>query len=172
MAIIEDSEHYHMPIDTVENLNLDTAWHYLTKTLSIADYVANNYIGDLQEKSQPAIFFMFFPNNMIIISYSWAYAFTMIGCLFALVSIWLRHRRKIHLVIFSNISLILLSIISLASLILFIEGSYLIWFPMLIISLTELLDRLKWLQFALYLVAIAVTLILWVPLIYFALILV
>lgn len=164
MAIIEGSEHYHRSTDNFENLNRNSAYHYLTITLGLADYVANNSLlgMDIHEE---AVFFPFLPNNMILLTYSWAYILFIFSIALATAFLFYEAKYK-RLNIYSTLCVLALIMFSIFSAIFFHAGSYLFWIPLLTTTIPKFLK--KWLV-AYYITKIISrisTIILWIPLIY------
>jgi len=171
MAIVEGFEHYHRPTDNYENLNNNTAWHYLTTTLGLAEYAAYNSLEELQGQSSSAVFFPFLKNNLILLSYTWANVFCVLACLLALAYLAYQYIKKRPLATLTNISLLILIPLSVVLSIIFTAGSYLVWVPLLFMTLTAFLKNWEVLYRVVQMVSIVIISLLWIPLIYLIMIL-
>jgi len=169
LAIIDGHEHYHRPTDTFENLNRNTAWHYLTTTLGLADYAANNSLERLGARPRRAIFFPFLPGNMVVISSPWIHILRDLAIALAITFfVYERKTKKTRVTIYS-IYLLFLAALSIVATIFVPTGEYLVWLPLLVMSVTAFLK--KWIvayRVAQLLSRITV-LLLWVPLVYLVL---
>ena len=149
--------------DSYENLNRATAWHCLQTTISLADYAANNSLEDLQEPSREAVFFPFLPGGIVLMTDITSNVICAIACVFALVVGTLRVRKKQPN---STSSTILMSLLILASIIcstFFTAGSYLLYIPLLLMTITSLIKTWPKAHIAAKMVSGVIVLILWVP---------
>jgi len=124
LAIVQGGEHYHTPTDDFTHLNRNTAWHYLTTVLEFVDYAANNSLYGLHDNSSNAIFFMLLPGNMVVISYTWAYILCGLAVLLALAYFIIQIKNKRLKMSQSTVALLVLTILSIISALLFHVGSY------------------------------------------------
>jgi hypothetical protein len=83
-AMGEGVEHYHMPTDSYENLNKNSAWQYLRTTLAFADYAAHNTTDELRRPSQDAVYFPFMPGFMVLMSAFVSHLLGTAACVLAL----------------------------------------------------------------------------------------
>ena len=169
MAAIEGLEHYHQPTDNYENLNRDTAWHFLTVTLGFAQYAADNSLDTLQEQSSQAVFFPLFPGNMVLLSYAWAYILCILACLLALAYFVYEYKNKRKLVSFTNIRILVFVILSLTITTIFNAGSYLFWLPLLAMTITAFTRKWEMAYRITQMASRLIVLLLWVPLVYLTL---
>jgi len=170
LAIIEGLERYHTPTDTYDTLNRSTAWHYLTTTLGLANYAANNPLDELRAPSTRAVFFTLLPGNLVILSYLWAYILCAVACLLALAYIVLSRKKKRLKASPQIIVMLTLIILSIISAIFFHTGSYLVWLPLLAMSICAFLEKRPAAYRVAWMLSLIITLLLWVPLIYAGLI--
>jgi len=170
-AILGGHEHYHTMTDTYENLNRNTAWHYLATTLALADYGANNSLAALREPSQNAIFFTFLPDNMVVLTTTMANI--LMGLAFSVALAFLFYRFKTKMQKSLTITILLMALILLTALILIFLSmlSYLFWIPLLAVSIAAFLKKWTIVYRSAMVVSGAITLLLWVPPIYLLLLL-
>ena len=170
-AILGGHEHYHTMTDTFENLNPNTAYHFLVTVMGLADYTANNSLASLNNPSQEAIFFTFLPGNMLVLTVTTANILA--GLSFAIALAFLVYRFKAKMEKCQLITAILMIlIIATTFVLLFISTlSYLFWMPMLFISTSAFLKKWKLVYKTALTVSVALTLLLWVPPIYLLLLL-
>jgi len=165
-AVLGGNEYYHTPYDTYENLNRDTAWHYLIMTMALADYAANNSLLPLREPSAEALFFPFLPGDMLVmtttaaniltgLAFAVALAFLIYSFLTKMPKSWLIRTLLALLMVATALTLILVSVLS-----------YLFWIPLLAVSAAAFLKRCPLLYRCAMTVSGVVALLLWVPPIY------
>ena len=157
--------------DTFENLNPNTAYHFLVTVMGLADYAANNSLASLQQPSQEAIFFTFLLGNMLVLTVTTANILT--GLSFAIALVFLAYRFKTRMEkcqLITAISMIL--IVATTLVLIFISTlSYLFWMPMLFVSTSAFLKKWKLVYKTALTLSAALTLLLWVPPIYLLLLL-
>jgi len=170
-AVLGGNEHYHTMTDNFENLNRNTAWHYLVTVLGLADYAANNSLFLLNESSQEAIFFPFLPGNMLVLTLTTANI--LMGLAFALALAFLIYRFKTKMQKSLLITILLIVQIILTLLILLFASvlSYMFWIPLLAVSVSAFLKKLTLAYRSAMVATGAITLLLWVPPIYLLLLL-
>lgn len=137
-AAVGGGEHYHEPTDNFENLDRNTAWHYLQTVLAIADYAASNSLDNLGKTPQDAVFFPFFPGNTVLMTSLVSNILCAGICLLSVFLIALDIKRKQFKISFSFILMIILILLSIASSIWFIAVSYLMYLPLLAMCLVKL----------------------------------
>ena len=167
LAVIGGVEHYHRPSDNFRHINRNTAWHYLTTTLGLADYAAGNSLDRLSvpPPSGNTIFFPLMSGNLVIFSRTATYVLCVLAVLLALAVSVYRHGKK-RKALFSSIVLLTLAVLSVISAVYFYEGSYLFWFALLAMSVTALLEGIRPLHIAATMISRTLALLLWVPWIY------
>jgi len=169
LAIIGGFEDYHQATDTFENLNRNTAWHYLTTTLGLADYAANKPLDRLRGQPRRAVFFPFLPGNMVVLSYLWAYILCALAIVLAVAFFVYGRKIKKTKTTFYPVYLLFLAALSLASTVFFPAASYLVWLPLLLMSLTAFLKKWEVAYRASQALSRITVLLLWAPLIYLVL---
>ena len=167
MAIIEGAQHYHMPTDTFENLDRNTAYHYLTVTLGLANYVANNTLSSM-DVAENAVFFPFFPNNMIVLTYTWAYILCIFSIVLAIAFLFIEYKNNRLSIYFASYVSMLIAF-STASAIFFHAGSYLFWIPLLTTVIVRFFQKWLIIYYIAKIISRISTLILWIPLVYVSL---
>jgi len=165
-AGIEGVEHYHMPTDNYENLNLNTAWHYLKTVLALADYAANNSLEDLRKPSGDAVFFPFLPGVTVLMAAWVSQVLGVIICLLAVSFMIIQIRRRNFKVSFSNIIMGALVLISALSAIWFSAGSYIFYIPLFAMVVTKSLKKWPAAHIAALALSITTALISGVPVIF------
>jgi len=166
LAIIDGHEHYHRPTDTFENLNRNTAWHYLTTALGLADYAANNSLERLGARPRRAVFFPFLPGNMVVISYPWAQVLCALAIVLALAFFVYERKIKKARLTFGSIYLLFLAALSVVAAIFLPTAGYLVWLPLLAMLITAFLKRWAVAYRVAQMLSRVTTLLLWVPLVY------
>ena len=170
-AILGGNEHYHTMTDTFENLNRDTAYHFLVTAMGLADYAANNSLAGLREPSQDAIFFTFLPGNMFVMTVTTANILIGLSFAFAIAFLFYRFKMKIEKSWFITILLSILIVATILLLLFLNTLSYLLWIPLLAISISAFLKKWTLAYRSAMTVSAALTLLLWVPPIYLVLLL-
>jgi len=166
LAIIGGFEHYHQPTDTFGNLNKNTVWHYLTTTLGLAAYAANNPLERFGPRPRWAVFFPFLPGNMAVISYFWMYILCALAAALAVAFFVYERRIRKARVTFYHIYLLFLAALSIAATVLLPTGGYLVWLPLLAMSVTAFLKS-WWVAYRVAQMCTRITvLLLWAPLVY------
>jgi len=165
-AILGGHEHYHTMTDNFENLNRNTAWHYLTTTMALADYAANNSLARLREPSRDAIFFPFLPGNMVVLTMTTANILMGLAFAVALAFLIYKFKSKMQKSLFITILLIVLIIATTVVLIVLSVLSYLFWIPLLAVSVSAFLKKWKLAYRCAMTASAAITLLLWVPPVY------
>ena len=143
IASIQGGEHYHTPTDDFAHLNRNTAWHYLTTVLEFVYYAANDSLYGLHDNSSNAIFFMLLPGNMVVISYAWSYMLCGLAVLLAIAYLVIQIKNKCLKMSLSTVELLVLTILSIISVLLFHVGSYLFWLPLLLTVITAFMKKWK-----------------------------
>ena len=166
MAIMDGIEHYHQPTDNFENLNRNSAYHFLVITMRLTEYAANNSLERLQRQSGSAVFFPFFPGNLVVISFMWAYVLCVFSILLALAFFVIEYKKKCLRFSFTALSMSVLIIFSVLSAVIFHEASYLFWIPLFGMTITAFSRKWAVVYSALRAVSILAALLLWVPLVY------
>ena len=165
-AILGGNEHYHTMTDTFENLNRNTAWHFLMTTMALADYAAVNDLALLRQPSQEAIFFTFLPGNMLVMTMTMANILT--GLAFAAAIGFLVYRFVTKLPKSWPVTILVgLLAIATALVIIFADHlSYMLWMPLLAVSASAFLKG-RGIAYKCAMTATGViALLLWVPPIY------
>ena len=170
-AILGGHEHYHTMTDTFENLDRNTAWHFLVTTMALADYAANNSLARLREPSQDAIFFTFLPGNMLVMTVTTANVLMGLAFAVALAFLVFRFKKKMQKARFITALLIILMTATMLILIFLSALSYLFWIPLLAVSISAFMKKWKLAYRCALTVSGAVFLLLWVPPIYLLLLL-
>ena len=165
-AILGGHEHYHTMTDTFENLNRNTAWHYLVTTMALADYAANNSLSRLREPSQDAVFFTFLPGNMVVLTVTMANILMGLAFVAALAFLVYRFKSKMQKSLFVTILLIAQILLTVFILIFASMLSYLFWIPLLAVSISAFLKKWTIVYRSAMVVSGAIVLLLWVPPIY------
>ena len=165
-AILGGHEHYHTMTDTFENLNRNTAWHFLTTTMALADYAANNSLERLREPSQDAVFFTFLPGNMLVMTVTTANIFMGLAFAVALAFLIYRFKTKMQKAWLVTILLMVLMIATILLLIFLGALGYLFWIPLLAVSISAFLKKWTLAYRCAMTVSGAVFLLLWVPPVY------
>jgi hypothetical protein len=169
LVILEGARYYHSPLDIFENLNRSTAWQYLSTSLALADYAANNSLAELQGLSRQAIFFPFLPGNLVLLNFTLAYLLCTAACFLALAFILYQYKEKQLKASFTTILIPALILLSIVSTIFFHPGSYMFWLPLFAISTSVFLKR-WFIAYTIAKILAGVTvLLLWVPLVYLVL---
>lgn len=165
-AIIGGGEYYHTPYDNFENLNRNTAYHYLITTMALANYAAGNCLLGLREPSHDAIFFPLLPGRMIVLTMTAAHI--LMGMAFAVSAGFLVYKFKTKLPKswFITALLIVMTIATIAIAIFINMLSYLLWVPLLAVAVSAFLKKWPILYKCAITVSGAITLLLWVPPIY------
>ncbi|MCL2576085.1 MAG: M28 family peptidase [Defluviitaleaceae bacterium] len=169
ISAMEGMNTWHTPMDSFENLNEATAWHYLLNTLALVDYVANNSLDVLDATPKEAVFFPFFPSVMILMTAFVSAIFGIAACVLAVVALVYKLKQKSFKISFSNVCLLLFLILTIASMIFLATGSYLFYIP-LFLTATCILVK-KWSAGSITYVAIRglsyiIVMMLWFPVIY------
>jgi len=165
-AILGGHEHYHTMTDNFENLNRNTAWHYLTTTMALADYAANNSLAALREPSRDAIFFPFLPGNMVVLTMTTANILMVLAFVVAVAFLIYKFKTKMQKSLLITILLIAM-IIATATVLIFVSVlSYLLWIPLLAVSVSAFLKKWKHAYRCAMTASAAITLLLWVPPVY------
>jgi hypothetical protein len=162
LAIIEGGRHYHTPTDNFENLNRDTAWHFLTTAMGLADYAADNPLN-MPEQSNQAVFFPLLPGLMVVMTHGTAYFLSIFACILALASLIFLHRKK-QLTIISIIFTTAITAAAIISTIFLHAASYLFWLPLIIIALSGFIKKWPIAYKAAQTFMIFIILLLWIPL--------
>ncbi len=165
-AAVEGVETYHMPTDSYENLNRDTAWQYLQTTLSLADYAGNNTLEGLYNAPQEGVYFPFLPGVLVLISGFWSYMLGALCCGLAMAYGVIEFRGKRLKLSFLHILMGLLTLLSIGSMVFFPSGSYLFYLPLLIMALSAFLKRWKIAHIAVSAAGGVIVLMLWVPVVF------
>jgi hypothetical protein len=165
-AILEGNEFYHTPDDNFENLNKNTAWHYLAIMMAMIDYAAENPLHHLQGPSADAIFFPFLPGFMVVMTTT--AASILIGLAFATAIAFLIccFLTKIQKSRFIQVLLLLMLIMTAFTLMFASVFSYLFWIPMLLVSISAFTKKWKSLYLCTITLSGAITLLLWTPPVY------
>ena len=132
ISAMEGMNTWHTPMDSFENLNEATAWHYLLNTLALVDYVANNYLEELRATPREAVFFPFLPGIMILMTAFVSNVFGVLACAVAGIAFAYKLRQRQFKI--SLICLVLLLILTIASMIFLVSGSYLFYIPLLLLA--------------------------------------
>gem|GEM_PF-1275410 len=170
-AILGGNEHYHTMSDNYENLNRNSAWHFFTTIMGLADYAANNSLAALSEPSRDAIFFPFLPGRMIVMTTITANI--LIGMTFALAITFIAYKFKakpnksLHITIILSVMLL----VTVALLLFLSILSYLLWIPLLAVAISAFFIKRKWVYRSALVLSGAVALLLWTPPIYLLLLL-
>ena len=170
-AIVGGGEYYHTPYDNFENLNRNTAWHYLVTVMALADYAAVNDLAVLRQPSHEAIFFTFLPGNMLVMTVTMANILT--GLAFAAAIGFLVYKFMTKLPNSRPVTiLVALLAITTALVIIFASHlSYLLWLPLLAVSASAFLKG-RGIAYRCAMTATgAIALLLWVPPVYLLLLL-
>jgi len=171
-AILGGNEFYHTPYDNFENLNRDTAWHYLSMTMALAEYGAENSLTGLRESSQEAVFFPFLPGmNLVVMSTTAAHVLMGLAFLLAIGFLVYSFVTKMPKVWLVRAILGLLMLATAVALLLVDVLGYLFWIPLLMVSASAFLRRWGALYRCGMTVSGVVTLLLWVPPVYLLLLL-
>ena len=170
-AILGGNEHYHTMTDNFENLNRNTAWHYLVTTMALAGYAANNSLSILREPSQEAIFFPFLPGNMLVLTLTMTNILMGLAFAFALAFLIYRFKTKMQKSLLVTILLIVLIVLTVLILMFVSILSYLFWIPLLAVSISAFLKKWTLVYRSAMVASGAITLLLWVPPIYLLLLL-
>ncbi|MDR1669365.1 MAG: M20/M25/M40 family metallo-hydrolase [Oscillospiraceae bacterium] len=165
-AAVEGVETYHMPSDTYENLNRDTAWQYLQTTLALSDYAARSTVSGLNDNPREGVYFPFLPGVLILISAFWSYMLGLLACGAALAYIVFEIRGKRLKITFTHVLMGLLLLLSAGTMALFPSGSYLFYIPLLMMAVTAFLKRRKAAHILVSAAGGIVTLLLWVPVLF------
>jgi len=165
-AVLGGHEHYHTMTDNFENLNRNTAWHYLATTMALADYAANNSLSALREQSRDAVFFTFLPGNMVVLTMTTANI--LIGLAFAVALAFLIYRFKTKMQKSLIITTVVIGLMLSTVLILVFVSilSYLFWIPLMAVSISAFLKKWTNIYRSAVVLSGAITLLLWVPPIY------
>ncbi|MDR2168456.1 MAG: M20/M25/M40 family metallo-hydrolase [Clostridiales bacterium] len=156
LAIIEGGRHYHTPGDNFANLDRNTAHHFLTTAMGLANYAAANPLN-IPESSHSAVFFPLLPGNMVIMSHLAAYILSMLACAAALVYIIFKRR---------SVILMILTALTILATIFLHEASYLFWLPLIIITSSCFLEKWPIARRGAQILTVFVALLLWTPLIF------
>jgi len=141
-AILGGNEHYHTPTDNYENLNRNTAWHYLITIMAMADYAAANPIAGIGAPSSDAIFFPFLPGmNMIVLTTTVANILTGLAFAVAIAFLVYRFKTGLHKSWFITILLGLLMVATVFVIVALPVLSYLLWIPLLAVSASAFLKK-------------------------------
>ncbi|MDR1693420.1 MAG: M28 family peptidase, partial [Oscillospiraceae bacterium] len=133
-AAVEGVETYHMPTDSFENLNRDTAWQYLQTTLSLARYAGNNRLGGPAPRD--SVYFPFLPGVLVLYPDFWSVILCCLSCAAALAYGVYEARNRRLKASFGSVLMALLMVLSVGSLVFFPSGSYLFYLPLLATALT------------------------------------
>jgi len=170
-AIIGGREYYHTRNDTPENVNRDTAWHYLTTVLALSAYAQANDLAALRGANTDALFFTFLPiGGMFVMSTTAANVLT--GLAFAVALAFLIYKFKTKMPNTGFIVMLLVALMASTATILFFASpvAYLLWIPLLAMSISAFLKgRDLYYKCAMTVSGVAV-LFLWIPPIYLLLI--
>jgi len=166
-AIVGGGEYYHTPYDTPENVNRNTAWHYLHTTLELAEYAAANDLAVLRGANSNALFFTFLPwGNMLVMSTALANVFTVLAFVATLGFLAYRFITKRKMSWFITLILIMLMAVTAVTLLIASHLAYMLWMPLLILSIAAFLKGRDIYYKCAMIAAVVVTLLLWVPPIY------
>ena len=165
-AILGGNEHYHTMTDNFENLNRNTAWHYLVTTMALADYAAANDLAVLRQPSHEAIFFTFLPGNMIVMTTTTANVLTGLAFATALGFLVFKFITKLPKSWFITIFVALTAIATALVIIFASHLSYMLWIPLLAVSASAFLKNRPLPYRCAMTASGAITLLLWVPPLY------
>jgi len=160
-AVVGGVEHYHMPTDSYENLDRNSAWQYLHTSLSLADYAANNPTDTFNQPSRDVVFFNIL-SFLVLMSVTTSNFLCAMICLAALILVITRIKAK-SLKVLPAVGLILLLILSVVTAILFTAGNYLFYLPLLCVMITEFFREKKTLLNISRVLSGILILLLWVP---------
>jgi len=165
-AILGGNEFYHTPYDNFENLNRNTAWHYLITIMAMADYAAENSIAGAGEPSHEAIFFTFLPGNMVVMTTTTANILTIVAFVIAIVFFVYKIKSKPLKTWPITILITLLAIVTALTAFFAAHLAYLLWIPLLCVSISAFIKRWPILYRCALTASAAIVLLLWVPPIY------
>ena len=160
-AVTGGVEHYHMPTDSYENLDRNSAWQYLHTALSLADYAANNPTTTFNQPSREVVFFNIL-SFLVLMSAATSNFLCAIICLAALILLIKRIKAK-SLKVFPAVGIILLLILSVVTAIVFTAGNYLFYIPLLCAIIIEFFREKKTVLIISRVLSGIIVLLLWVP---------
>lgn len=161
-AICEGVENYHMPTDSYDNLNGNSAWQYLHTALSLADYAAGNPTDKLNQSAQEAVFFPFIPGVMVLMTAVTSNILCTAVCIAVLILLIMQIKRK-RLKVFPTIGIGLLFVLSIITAIFFTAGGYLFYIPLFTAAVTGFLKDKKTAFIISKVLSGIIALMLWVP---------
>ena len=163
---VEGVQHYHNPGDSFDNLNPNTAWHFLLTTLALAEHMANNTLDELNKSSHDAVYFPFLPQVLVHMPLWVSNVICVVACLLTLAyGLWQTKQKQLKPSL-ATILMGALLVLSIGSAIWFPAGSYLFYIPLFAMTIIKFLR--KWniaFHTAIALCGIAVLLI-WVPVVF------
>lgn len=164
-AVVEGVENYHQPTDSYENLDRNSAWQYLRTTLALADYAANNSLDDLRVPKE-AVYFPFFPGNLVLISGFGSQLLGFFICILAMIYAVGKIKKREFKGSFYHILIGLLVVFTVGSMVFFPFGSYLFYLPLLIMVMAALLNRWQVAHALASIFGCIIVLLLWVPVLF------
>ena len=166
ISAMEGMNTWHTPMDSFENLSEATAWHYLLNTISLVNYVANNDLEQLNATSREVVFFPFFPGVMILIT---AFASNILGtvaCVLAIIALAYKLKQKPFRISFFDICFLLLILLTIASMIFLVTGSYLFYIPLFLLASCILVKKWTVVHVAVRSLSCITVMVLWFPVVY------
>ena len=163
-----DSQNAHTMNDSYKNMNKATAWHFLHTSLSLANYAANNSLANINDSPQEGIYAPLMSRaglNLLMVLLV-AYALAILPCVLALTWAVLQIMRKQFKVTFLVIIQGLLVICSIGTAVFLIEGNYIFSIPLLVMTITKLLEKWPPAYITAKVISGIITLMLWTPVIY------
>ena len=160
-AITKGREHYHQASDNYQNLDRNSAYHYMQTILQMANYAATNELNMFEDQARDVVFFTFLPGNLVVMSYLIVYILGISTCILAAALVFNKRRQKLL-----TIALSTLIVLSVASMVFFNAASYLFWMPLLLITTAIYFEEKQKISISIKFLSAMVTTMLWAPLPY------
>jgi len=156
----------HTSLDTIEKMSDATAWHGLLSIMSIVDYFANNPLDEYGSTHIQAVYFPLMPYILVVMRQSTSNILGIIACILALIYCFLQTKRKLFKFSVFNMILIVAFLATVGSLLLIPSISYLIYIPLLAMSIMAFLEKWSHVYIVTRLVSILAVILVWMPLLY------
>ncbi|MDR1736617.1 MAG: M20/M25/M40 family metallo-hydrolase [Oscillospiraceae bacterium] len=165
-AAIEGVETYHMPSDSFENLDENTAWQYLTTVNAIAEFASQSPPDEMRYEQGKAVYFPFLPGVLVFIPLYLSHVLCGAACAAAVAAaLYLIKRGKLK-VSPLTVTMGILVLLSIGAAIFFPLGAYLFYIPLLAAALTAFMTVKSVLRACARMAAGVAVLLVWIPVLF------